>query len=81
MKKLIYYLLHGILYLAPLVITVYLLYVIFRFVDGNLQVWLEKIIDIHIPGLGLVILVFLLVIIKRGCHLINGLSEHPLLAR
>jgi len=63
MKRLFRYFLQGILYLAPLAITIYILYAIFRFVDGNLQVWLEKIIDIHIPGLGLLILIFILIII------------------
>jgi uncharacterized membrane protein len=63
MKKLLGFFLQGILYVAPLAITVYILYVIFEFVDGNLQKWLEKIIDVHIPGLGFLILAILLVIV------------------
>lgn len=63
MKKLLRYLLQGVLYTAPLVITIYILYVIFEFIDGNIQQWLTEIIDIRIPGLGLVILIVLLVFI------------------
>ena len=63
MKKLVRYLLQGLLYIAPIAITLYILYVIFNFVDGLLQKWLEKLIGINIPGLGLVIIIVLLIII------------------
>jgi uncharacterized membrane protein len=63
MKKLFGYFLQGILYIAPLAITIYILYVIFTFVDGNLQKWLENVIHVRIPGLGFLILVILLVIV------------------
>ena len=63
MKKLVRYLLQGLLYIAPIAITIYILYVIFTFVDGLLQQWLEQLIGIKIPGLGLVIIVFLLIVI------------------
>jgi uncharacterized membrane protein len=63
MKKLFGYFLQGILYIAPLAITVYILYMIFQFVDGNLQKWLENIIHVHIPGLGFLILAILLIMV------------------
>jgi len=63
MKKLVSYLLQGILYIVPLAITIYILVVAFRFIDGLLQQWLEKYLDISIPGLGLMIIIFLLVLI------------------
>ena len=63
MKKLVRYFLQGLLYIAPIGITVYILYVIFSFVDGLLQEWLEQLVGISIPGLGVIITVFLLVII------------------
>lgn len=63
MKKLFRFFLQGLLYTAPIGITVYILYVIFSFVDGLLQEWLEKLLAISIPGLGLVVTVALLIII------------------
>jgi len=55
--------LQGLLYIAPIGITAYILYVVFDRVDGLLQDWLELWFGIRIPGLGLVILIFLLIII------------------
>jgi len=63
MKKLIRYFLQGILYIAPIGITLYILYVVFSFVDGILQELLKKWFDFNIPGLGLVIIVLFLIII------------------
>ena len=37
MKKLVRYLLQGLLYIAPIGITGYILYVVFGFVDGLLK--------------------------------------------
>jgi uncharacterized membrane protein len=63
MKKLFRIFLQGILYTAPIAITVYILYVIFKNVDGFLQKWLQQLFDINIPGLGLVIIIVLLIIV------------------
>ena len=63
MKKLVSYFLQGILYIAPLGLTVYIIYVIFSFVDGLLQRWLQEWLNISIPGLGVIITVVLLIII------------------
>jgi len=63
MKKLLRYLLQGLLYIAPIGITIYILYVIFEFVDGLLKESLDRFIGIHIPGLGLIIIVILLIVI------------------
>ena len=63
MKRLVRYFLQGLLYLAPLAITLYIIYIVFDFIDGILQEWLVKIIKTSIPGLGVVIIVFLLVFI------------------
>lgn len=61
MKKLANYLLQGLLYLAPLGITAYIIYTAFNFVDGLSQKLLTKFFDVEIPGLGLLsLLVFLI---------------------
>nr|WP_321452922.1 DUF502 domain-containing protein [uncultured Carboxylicivirga sp.] len=63
MKKLLNYILQGLLYIAPLGITIYIIYLIFSFTDNLLDGYLEKSIGIDIPGLGIiVILVFLIIV-------------------
>jgi len=49
MKKLVNYLLQGLLYLAPLGITAYIIYSAFTFVDGLSQKLLAKFFDFQIP--------------------------------
>jgi len=63
MKKLINYLLQGLLYLAPLTITAYIIYAAFNFIDGLSQKIITKFFDVHIPGLGLLSLLIFLVLI------------------
>jgi len=61
MKKLVRFFLQGLLYTAPIAITAYILYLIFNNVDGFVQKWLQEFLHIKIPGLGIIIIVFLLV--------------------
>jgi len=63
MKKLMNYLLQGILYIAPLSITLYIIYTVFNFVDGKVQKLIVQFFDFEIPGLGLVTLVLCLIVI------------------
>jgi uncharacterized membrane protein len=62
MKKLIYYFLQGILYIAPIGVTVYIIYLVFTFVDGLLKETLEGLLEVHIPGLGVLIIIILLIL-------------------
>ena len=48
MKKLANYLLQGLLYIAPLSITGYIIYAAFTFLDGISQQLLVKFFDINI---------------------------------
>ena len=63
MKKVMNYLLQGLLYTAPFGITAYIIYVVFNFTNNLLDDYLEKVINIDIPGLGLVVIFFILVLI------------------
>jgi uncharacterized membrane protein len=63
MKKIVNYFLQGLLYIAPLGITGYIIYLIFNFIDNILDDKLEKIFKIDIPGLGLVIIFLFLVLV------------------
>ncbi|MCK0132383.1 DUF502 domain-containing protein [Flavobacteriaceae bacterium F08102] len=63
-KKLINYFLQGILYIAPIGLTLFIIYYIFSLVDGLVQKLLLHIFDAEIPGLGF--LTFILVLILVG---------------
>lgn len=63
MKKLINYLLQGLLYIAPLGITAYIIYGAFTLVDGLSQKLLARFFDVQIPGLGLLSLLIFLIIV------------------
>ncbi len=60
MKKLTSYFLQGLLFLAPISITIYMIYLIFNFSDNILEEILTKMIGKEIPGLGILIMVVFL---------------------
>ncbi|WP_321286843.1 DUF502 domain-containing protein [uncultured Sunxiuqinia sp.] len=60
MKKLFTYFMQGLVLVAPIAITVYIVFLIFDFVDGLLRDQLATWFGYAIPGLGLVI-IFILV--------------------
>jgi uncharacterized membrane protein len=63
MKKLARFFLQGILYLAPITVTAYIILLIFNFVDGILEDFLFVFLDLSIPGLGIIILIIVLTIV------------------
>ncbi len=63
MKKLVNYFLQGILYIAPLVITGYIIYLMFTFIDNLLRESLKDLLGLYVPGFGVVVIVFLLVLV------------------
>lgn len=63
MKKLANYLLQGLLYIAPLSITAFIIYSVFTFLDGISQKLIFKFFDINIPGLGVLTLFLFLILI------------------
>jgi uncharacterized membrane protein len=63
MKKIIRYFIQGLLIIAPSFVTIYIIYLIFKFVDGAIQNYIEKFLTIHIPGLGLVFLLILITLL------------------
>ncbi len=63
MRKIGTYFLEGLLFIAPIAVTFYILYFIFTFVDGLLQHYLDKWIDKSIPGLGILVIILLLTLI------------------
>jgi len=84
MKKLFSYLVQGLLYSAPIAITVYIIYLTFNVVDGILKQTLNRILGVEIPGLGILIIILCLILIgyfgqtiiaSPLKHLIKGLME------
>jgi uncharacterized membrane protein len=63
MKRLGTYLIQGVLLVAPLAATVYIVYFLFRFTDGLLSAYLEKYFDLKIPGLGILIILLFLILL------------------
>lgn len=62
MRKLINYFNQGLLYIVPFGTTVYIIYVIFHFIDNILDDILLDILKVDIPGLGIIIIVLFLII-------------------
>ncbi len=62
-KIFINYFFKGLLFLAPVVITIWAVIQLFNFIDGLLQGIIYNYIGIHIPGLGLIILLLLITFI------------------
>lgn len=60
-KRLGTYLLQGLLLIAPLAATVYIVYFLFQFTDGLLSTYLEQFFQLKIPGLGILIIICLLI--------------------
>jgi uncharacterized membrane protein len=63
MKKIISYLFQGLLFTAPFAITGYIIFLTFNFIDGILKKTLGNIIGVEIPGLGILIIVFSLIMV------------------
>lgn len=63
MKRLINYFLQGLLYVAPLGITIYMIYLAFIFVDGVLGPLIETTLEFSIPGLGLLLMLILITLL------------------
>tara|TARA_R110001583_G_scaffold163880_2_gene316360 strand:+ start:21769 stop:22353 length:585 start_codon:yes stop_codon:yes gene_type:complete len=63
LKKLINYLIQGVLYIAPFGITGYVIYSIFTVVDNASEEILTKFFDVTIPGIGILTLILVLIII------------------
>jgi len=88
-RRLVYYFLQGLLYIAPLGITVFILYALFGFVDGLFRSSIQALFGVDFPGIGLIVIVLLITIlgfvgqtviaqpIKR--HLTSLIMQTPLL--
>ncbi|MCK9618312.1 MAG: DUF502 domain-containing protein [Lentimicrobiaceae bacterium] len=55
-KRLLKYFFQGLLYLAPITITVYALVITFNLLDGVPRRFIEKNVGLELPGLGLLLI-------------------------
>lgn len=57
-KQIFSWFLQGLLFIAPVALTIYILVISFNFVDGILTGVISQVIGFKIPGLGLVVIIF-----------------------
>lgn len=62
-KKALYYFFQGLLYIAPITLTVWGLIAIFDWIDGILIEYIDKLLDRNIPGLGILVLVIVITLV------------------
>ena len=63
MKKIINYFLQGVLYAAPIGITVFILVQLFYLIDNILNEPIRNLLQIDFPGFGIILMITLLVLI------------------
>jgi uncharacterized membrane protein len=73
MKKLFTYFVQGLLLVAPIFVTGYIVYKIFQSVDGLLNIYIEKYLGFNIPGMGVLLIFIILVLL--------GIAGGTILAR
>ncbi len=63
MKKLGGFFFQGLIYLAPLGITVYVVYLVYRFLDGLMEAYIDPVIPFKIPGINFLIILMLITLL------------------
>ncbi|MFW6347685.1 MAG: DUF502 domain-containing protein [Cyclonatronaceae bacterium] len=62
-KQLFRYFLQGLLYIAPLAITAYIIVLVFSFIDRILRQLLQPLFGVVIPGIGVLLMVMVLILL------------------
>ena len=62
-KKFTSYFLQGLLYSAPIGITIYVIFLVFTFSDGILKPIIESYLKFPVPGLGILLMVILITLV------------------
>lgn len=63
LKRIGRYFLQGLVFVAPLGITLYVVYAVFNILDGILRNWIDAVFHINIPGLGVVSIILLITLL------------------
>jgi len=59
-SRLLNYFFQGLLFIAPITVTIWAIAKLFLYINGLLQGYVDEVIGIYIPGLGLIILLLLI---------------------
>ena len=62
-SRLLNYFFQGLLFIAPITATIWAIAKLFLYINGLLQGYVDEVIGIYIPGLGLIILLLLIALI------------------
>jgi uncharacterized membrane protein len=62
-SRLLNYFFQGLLFLAPVTITIWAIVNLFLYINGILQGYVDEVLGIYIPGLGLIILLIIITLI------------------
>ena len=62
-SKLVKYFFQGLLYISPLSLTIYVIYIIFKWGDSILNTYIVKYLGFDIPGLGLIIVLLFITLV------------------
>jgi len=62
-KRLLNYFFQGLLYIGPIAITIYAIYITFIWLDGLLYEYIERYIGVNIPGLGLLMILLVITLV------------------
>jgi uncharacterized membrane protein len=60
LKRLIRYFFQGLIFFAPSAATLYIMYIVFTYIDNFIQQFLQHILQIKIPGLGVLAILILI---------------------
>lgn len=63
LKRTFNYFLQGLLYIAPITLTIWGVIAIFEFIDGLLIGYLDQLLQRHVPGLGIIVLLLSITLI------------------
>lgn len=62
-SRILNYFFQGLLFIAPITVTIWAITKLFLYINGFLQGYVDKVIGMYIPGLGLIILLLLITLI------------------
>ncbi len=63
MKKIASYFVQGLLFIAPIGVTTYVVYLVFKFIDNLLKTYIDPVSPINIPGVNLLIVLIVIALL------------------
>lgn len=63
MKRIAGYFVQGLLFIAPIGVTVYVVYMVFRFIDNLLKTYIDPVLPINIPGVNLIVVLIVIALL------------------